>query len=197
MKMPVWFDNIGLVFARNAREVEAARASFFSTRDALMEELHSLALEKARALELDVIDRGITKPRLGLDTWGLIGVRGKYHAVCNAEGAATDVATTIGVAFGHADFWLDGADIPFGFYTYLYVRLGKARSERLGLERRLEELLPGARELRHRGRQDTYVVASFHAPGTDTFTAEAMRAAVLGLVDRFSHTDERLAAAIR
>ena len=191
MKEQAWFDAVGLTFARNAREVETARTSFLRTRDAFMQELNDLLLGRAKTLGLKVMDRIMKRPE-GLDTWAGIQVSGKYQ-----KELSSPYATSLNFCFGHADFWNDGEDIPFGFYTYLYVKMKEAHASRLRLAERLNELVPGATRLRHGGGMITYIVASEHLPGTDSFSPEMIRAAVLSLADHFPRADEMLAEAIR
>jgi hypothetical protein len=189
MKKHIWFEEIGLCYARNFDEVESARSQFEQERETILDYLGEILKAVLSAASLKNIADPIRGD--GWDNWWLSGAFFKFRR----DSGKMDYQSGIcfGIGYDHC-FEVEGGG-RFGFGTYVNFRLRPNRYR--DLKPKIAEL---ARELKLVFDHDTdadqlYLRSAWFLPNEEDFTLDIFEREVSQLPDLFAKIDESLAEA--
>jgi len=189
MKKQIWFEEIGLCYAKNFDEVESARSQFEQERETILDYLGGILKAALAAARLKTIAEPIRGD--GWDNWWLSGAFFKFRR--DSGKVEYQSGLCFGIGYDHC-FEVEGGG-RFGFGTYVNFRLRPNRYR--DLKPKITEL---ARESKLVFEHDTdtdqlYLRSAWFLPNEESFTLDSFEREVSQLPDLFAKIDEPLAEA--
>lgn len=175
-----WFDAIGLTYAKNFDEVEAARSAFAQQRQAMLDTLVRAFESAFDGTAFKPFERG--KHEGGWETFWLTGQFAK--AKMNAGTGPRQTAITFGLDTDACFVTADGGQ--FGFGAYLLFKMSK---------RRFEQLRPAITSVRlpfdyYAEDRNAYLRTAWITPDDARFALDAFEEEVTKLPELFAKADE-------
>jgi hypothetical protein len=181
-----WFDEISLSYAKNLREIEAAKAHFDQQSEGILLRLVEIVRAQARQQKLKVAGESGGVGKTG--PWKNVWIEGAF---ASAKGIAR--ASSIACGFRHGDFWGDNAtDVEFGFVSYLTFTLTKSDCAAMNAFALAKSDCPDATEV-HCADGGFYLAYGQSGPGGDRFSLVGLQAVLANLVAGFSAVDQLMA----
>jgi hypothetical protein len=181
-----WFDKIGVTYAQNYDEVEAARSLFEQQRETVLDRLMSAAKEalngKGLAIDGEASNQGGFVDIFVAKRWTSVREKGPRQS---------------GISFGlgmDSCFAQHGGG-RFGFGAYVFLRMGEPRFKRL--RPALEAVTVNTQRVDYSPGKDrsACVRTAWIRPGDAAFTLDGFIDAAVNLPDVFVKIDEYVAAA--
>jgi len=181
-----WFDEISLSYAKNLREIEAAKAHFDQQSESILLHLVETVQVQAQQRKLKVVGESGGVGRTG--PWKNVWIEGDF-----ASAAGIARASSIACGFRHGDFWGDNAtDAEFGFVAYLTFTLSKSDCAAMNAFALAKSDCPDATEV-HWANGGFCLAYGQSSPGSDKFSLVGPRDVMAQLVASFSAVDTWMA----
>lgn len=189
MKKQIWFEEVGLCYAKNFDEVESARSQFEHERETILDHLGAILRADLPAARLKAIADPIRED--GWDNWWLSGAFFKFRR----DSGKTEYQSGICFGIGYDHCFEGEGGGRFGFGTYVNFRLRPNRYR--DLKPKIVEL---ARELKLVFDHDTeadqlYLRSAWFLANEESFMLGVFEREVSRLPDLFAKIDEPLAEA--
>jgi hypothetical protein len=182
-----WFDQIGLAYAQNFDEVEAARSLFEQQRETILGRLTTAACEALTGKGLNLDDDTVTQRG-----WVDIFIAREWTSVRDKGKRQSGISFGLGV-----DPWFTQHDGGrFGFGAYVFLRMGEPRFKKLRQPLENAATSNGCVLDYAAGKDRSACLrTSWIVPAAASFTLDAFVDAVLRLPEVFVKTDGALASA--
>ena len=180
-----WFDDIGLTYAKNFDEVEAARSAYTQQRQAILDALVRVLESTFEPTTFKTLERG--KPKDGWETFWVTGQFTKAKVKAGTGPRQTAIVFGLG---SDTSFETDGGGC-YGFGAYLAFKMNRKRYEQL----RSALASVGVPFDHYAGESAAYLRSSWIRPTDDRFQLAALEEEVTNLPDLFAKADEAIGAA--